>query len=123
MSLTVNTTWGLRSHSALRLFLSTAIDEEYSSPILKLNPAILYVQGMNEVLAPIHYAFGDSKEYSLHGVVQLLLPPGPCNEKISLPCAMTLKDKHVPMKPQRQEQPLKTPMPNTLAWQALTHHG
>ncbi|KAK8500200.1 hypothetical protein V6N12_002306 [Hibiscus sabdariffa] len=58
MSLTVNTTWGLRSHSALRLFLSTAIDEEYSSPILKLNPAILYVQGMNEVLAPIHYAFG-----------------------------------------------------------------
>ncbi|KAK8543506.1 hypothetical protein V6N13_076314 [Hibiscus sabdariffa] len=119
MSLTVNTTWGLRSHSALRLFLSTAIDEEYSSPILKLNPAILYVQGMNEVLAPIHYAFGASA-FGTDQKLQYLLIQLPMLRSSYL---MTLKDKHVPMKPQRQEQPLKTPMPNTLAWQALTHHG
>ncbi|KAE8714197.1 Ypt/Rab-GAP domain of gyp1p superfamily protein isoform 2 [Hibiscus syriacus] len=33
------------------------INEEYSPPISKLNPAIRYVQGMNEVLAPIYYVF------------------------------------------------------------------
>ncbi|TQD97188.1 hypothetical protein C1H46_017277 [Malus baccata] len=35
--------------------LSLGINEKHSSATCKLNPAIRYVQGMNEVLAPINY--------------------------------------------------------------------